>query len=189
MSNALYNLIAPRHKVFISFHHGNDWAHRYAFEHIFTNSYNVLISASVQIGEIAPTTPADIVRARIRNEYLQDSTVTIVLVGSQTWQRKHVDWEIGSSLRETLYNSRSGLLGIVLPTYPRASYNTYLKYTIPPRLSANIDCGYAKLYNWSDNPTAVSSWIHEAFLRKAKIKPDNSYPNFINNRFGTSWQF
>lgn len=189
MANALYRLLAPRHKVFVSFHHGNDWQYRTAFEQLFAASYDVTVSASVQIGEIPPNTPSDVVRARIRDNYLQDSTVTVVLVGSQTWQRKHVDWEIGSSLRETLYNKRSGLIGIVLPTYPRASTQHYDKYTIPPRLSDNIDCGYAKIYSWSNDPSLVSSWIHEAFDRRERVKPDNSYPNFVNNKFGVSWKY
>jgi len=187
MSNALYGLLAPRHKVFVSFHHGNDWLYRQAFERLFAQSYNILISASVQIGEISADTPADVVRRRIRDDYLQDSTVTVVLVGAQTWQRKHVDWEIGSSLRETLYNRRSGLLGILLPTYPRLRMDAYDKYTIPPRLSDNIDCGYAKLYNWSDDPALVSTWIQGAFDRRTTVQPDNSYPNFVNNRYAGSW--
>ena len=66
--------------------------------------------------------------------YLKDSTVTVVLIGEETWKRKHVDWEIGSSLRQTQNNSRSGLLGIILPTYPRESVKKYNPYTIPPRL-------------------------------------------------------
>ena len=189
MANSLYDLFAPRHKVFVSFHHANDWAYRTAFEHLFAHSYNVIVTASVQIGEIDPRTPSDTVRAKIRNDYLQDSTVTVVLIGAQTWQRKHVDWEIGSSIRSTLWNSRSGLMGLVLPTYPRISINQYDKYTVPPRLSDNVDCGYAKMYNWSNNPIEVSHWIHEAFLRRTQFEPNNSYPNFVNNRFGVSWQY
>jgi hypothetical protein len=33
---------------------------------------------------------------RIREEYLEDSTVTMVLIGRRTWARKFVDWEIQS---------------------------------------------------------------------------------------------
>ncbi|WP_372493341.1 TIR domain-containing protein [Janibacter melonis] len=36
---------------------------------------------------------------RIRTKYLGDSSVTIVLVGSCTWARRYVDWEVYSSLR------------------------------------------------------------------------------------------
>ena len=178
----------PRHKVFVSYHHANDQAYKNAFEEIFTNTYDILVSKSVKIGDIDVNLKTETIRQKIRDDYLRDSTVTVVLIGSQTWQRKHVDWEIGSSIRHTQYNSRSGLIGIILPTYPRANKNGYNKYTIPPRLSDNIDCGFAKIYNWSTNPSTVSQWIHEAFDRRFEITPDNSYPSFANNRSSDQWQ-
>jgi hypothetical protein len=48
-------------------------------------------------------------------------------------------------------------------------------------------CGFAKIYNWSDNPNDVQQWIHEAFKRRNKINPDNSFPNFKYNKSGTKW--
>ena len=67
--------------------------------------------------------------------------MTVVLIGAETWKRKHVDWEIGASIRETEHNPRSGLLGILLPTYPRphGEPNNYFPNTIPPRLYDNTD--------------------------------------------------
>ena len=64
----------------------------------------------------------------------------------------------------------------------------YDKHTIPPRLSDNIQCGFAKIYNWNDNPYEVQKWIHEAFERRNKVNPDNSSPSFVNNRSGDRWQ-
>jgi hypothetical protein len=58
----------------------------------------------------------DYVKRRIREEYLTDSTVTIILLGSCTWSRKFIDWEISSSLRNDTSNRRSGLLAIPLPS-------------------------------------------------------------------------
>lgn len=113
--------------------------------------------------------------------------MTIVLVGSETWKRKHVDWEISSSIRNTQLNSRTGLLGIILPTYPRTDTTKYSQGTIPPRLQDNIDCEFAKIYNWSDDPNHVQSWIHEAFLRRKQINPDNSRDMFAKNRSSGSW--
>lgn len=197
MSNGLLGI---RHKVFISYHHANDQHYRDLFEGMFStqpvvNSFadifyqsdGIFITRSVQVGEIDPSLSTETIRQKIRDEYLRDSTVTVVLVGSQTWQRKHVDWEIGSSIRDTLYNPRSGLMGILLPTYPYTAPNTYNRYTIPPRLYHNIECGYAKLYNWSNNPDTVKQWLQDAFERRQKIAPDNSYPNFVNNKSGERW--
>jgi hypothetical protein len=149
-----------------------------------------MVSKSVQMGDIDLNIMTDTVRQKIRDEYLRDSTVTVVLIGSETWKRKHVDWEIGSSIRNTAYNPRSGLLGILLPSYPSPynAPNNYQSQTIPPRLHDNIECGFAKIYNWTDNSSTVQSWIHEAFQNRSRINPDNSYPNFINNRSGVGWQ-
>lgn len=177
-----------RHKVFVSYHHANDQNYRDRFEHLFTNVHDIMVSESVQIGEIDPNLKTETIRQKIRDEYLRNSTVTVVLIGSQTWQRKHVDWEISGSIRDTQSNSRSGLLGIILPTYPRISKSKYNPYTIPPRLHHNIECGFAKIYNWSEDAAIVQEWIHEAFERRNKILPDNSYPNFVNNRSGERWQ-
>lgn len=178
-----------RHKVFVSYYHCEDQYYRQIFEGWFSDIYDIMVSNSVQMGGIDPNLPPDRIRQIIRDDYLRDSTVTVVLVGAHTWQRKHVDWEIGSSIRDTQYNSRSGLLGILLPTYPRllSNPNDYYPYTIPPRLHDNIKCGFAKIYNWSDNSHHVQSWIHDAFVQRDNILPDNSYTSFKNNRSGERW--
>lgn len=177
-----------RHKVFVSYHHANDQFYRNLFEEMFANTYGIMVSKSVQIGDIDADLATDTIRQKVRDEYLRDSTVTVVLIGSQTWQRKHVDWEIGSSIRNTQYNPRSGLLGIVLPTYPRSDVSKYDPYTIPPRLYKNVQCKFAKIYNWSVSPIDVQSWIHEAYERRNEVTPDNSYPSFANNRTSDRWQ-
>lgn len=184
----LYVNNSPRHKVFVSYHHANDQVYRNHFENLFVNIYDIMVSKSVQIGEIDPNLQTETIRQKIRDEYLSDSTVTVVLIGSQTWQRKHVDWEIGSSIRETKNSSRSGLLGIILPTYLRSDQSKYDPYTIPPRLYDNIQCEFAKIYNWNKDPATVQKWIHEAFDRRNRINPDNSFPSFVNNRSGDRWQ-
>jgi hypothetical protein len=176
------------HKVFVSYHHANDQAYRDAFEHMFATTYNVFISRSVQIGEIAPRLDTDTVRAKIRDEYLRDSTVCVVLIGTLTWQRRHVDWEIASSIRQTKLSSRSGLLGILLPTHPSYYTTGYDGGIVPPRLVDNQTCGYAKIYNWSTNPSDVAAWIEESYQRRSTIEPDNSYPHFVNNKFGDRWR-
>lgn len=183
-----YGNNSSRHKVFVSYHHANDQAYREAFEKLFVKTHEIMVSKSVQIGDIDPNLPTETVRRKIRDEYLRDSTVTVVLIGSQTWQRKHVDWEIGSSIRDTEYSPRSGLIGIILPTYPRNDPSKYNRFTIPPRLNDNIKCGFAKIYNWSTDPMLVQQWIHEAFKRRNQIIPDNSFPNFSSNRSGDKWQ-
>ena len=142
---------------------------------------------SVNDGDIDPNLSTETIRQKIRDEYLRDTSVTVVLIGAETWQRKHIDWEIGSSIRQTQYNPRSGLLGILLPTYPRTDQTKYNQHTIPPRLYDNIKCEFAAIYNWSDNPTMVQDWIHHAYLRKSTKQPENSRAPFGKNRTGSEW--
>ncbi len=176
-----------RHKVFVSYHHANDQWDREKFETLFSSYYGVMITKSVQIGEINPLLPTERIRQKIRDEYLRDSTVTVVLIGKETWKRKHVDWEIASSIRHTKLNSRSGLIGIFLPDHPDYGRDKYNPYITPPRLHYNAKCGYAALYDWSDDPNKVHTQIKNAFERRFSIEPDNSYPSFTNNRSGERW--
>ena len=154
------------------------------FEQKFQDIY---ISKSVEIGNIDPNLNTETIRQKIRDEYLRDSTVTVVLIGRETWKRKHIDWEISSSIRDTQYNPRSGLIGILLPTYPGYSKNEYNKNTIPPRLYDNIEKKFAEIYSWTEDSNKIQNWIHQAFLRKDRILPDNSRTLFRNNRSGDRW--
>lgn len=185
--NGIGSTQAPRHNVFVSYHHYNDQGYRNKFEELFSEQHDIMVSKSVQDDDIDPNLPADTIRQKIRDEYLRDSTVTVVLIGAETWKRKHVDWEIGSSIRETKHSARSGLLGILLPSYSGYAENTYNPYTIPPRLFDNLKNDFAKLYRWNENPAIVQKWIHEAFERRDKIQPNNSRLSFGKNRSGEAW--
>ena len=77
-----------------------------------------VVDRSVSTGDIVDQDlPVDEIRRRIRDDYIADATITVVLIGRCTWQRKHVDWEISASLIDTPHNDRCGLLGIRLPTH------------------------------------------------------------------------
>lgn len=175
------------HKVFISSNYSPE--DNYYKEYLEKMLGNNFISKSIHEGDIDDQNiKTETVMQKIRNEYLRDSTVTVVLIGPETWKRKFVDWEISASLRHTEFNPRSGLLGITLPTYPLNSKNQYDPHTIPPRLYDNVEFGYAKIYPWSTSSTQVQNWIHEAFKLKSEINPVNSRLLFAKNRSGEKWQ-
>ncbi|MCK6504088.1 TIR domain-containing protein [Myxococcota bacterium] len=176
-----------RHRVFVSYHHALDQQWKDLFYQLFHVSTEALVDGSVWDGDIDPNVSTDTARRIIRDRYLRDTTVTVVLVGAQTWQRKHVDWEISASVRDTEASPRSGLLGILLPSYPMLWGTTYDAHTIPPRLFDNVQCGYASLHRWSNDPVAVQTWIHDAFLRRRTHLPDNSRVQFARNHFGNAW--
>ena len=176
-----------KHNVFISYHHKNDENYKLEFERLFSGIYDIIETKAVTDGDIDPYLKTDTIRQKIRDEFIRSASVTVVLVGSETWKRKHVDWEISSSIRDTQLNSRTGLLGIILPTYLRTDITKYDKCTVPPRLQDNIESGFASIYNWSDDPYQVQGWIHDAFLRRKQINPDNSRDMFGQNKSSESW--
>ena len=104
-----------RHKVFISYHHEYDQWYKEELIRI-GKEHAVFIDKSVDDGDISEDIPDEQIRLRIRDDYLRNSTVTIVLVGTETKKRKHVDWEIYSSMYNGKINKQSGVLVINLPT-------------------------------------------------------------------------
>ena len=183
--------MSKRHRVFVSYHHELDESYKKRFVHRFGDVYGTIIPAGVDIGDIDPNLPTETIREKIRDEYLRSASVTVVLVGTLTWQRKHVDWEISSTLHNTKLNSRGGLLGILLPAYrtanPGDQHGKGDPHTIPPRLHDNVEAGYARLYDWSEDCGDVQAWIHEAFLRRSRVAPDNRRDLFGKNHTGIGW--
>lgn len=86
------------------------------------------------------------VMSQIRQKYLYDSSVTILLIGKCTHSRRYADWELKSSLRRGL-NTPNGLLAYVLPSAMPPAVNAFGEIphvqrawpNIPDRLAANWD--------------------------------------------------
>ena len=104
-----------KHKVFISYHHANDqW---YKNELLKLNRiHDIFIDGSVDTGDINDALSNERIRQIIRDDYLQDSTVTILIVGTETKNRIHIDWELKSSMIDGIVNKKSGILVINLPS-------------------------------------------------------------------------
>lgn len=175
----------PRHQVFVSFHE-EDMKYK---ERFVTGMRGRIVDRSVDTGSIDDTNlKVDTIRGKIRDEYIRDATVTVVLIGPCTWQRKHVDWEIGGSLRDTKRNRRCGLLGILLPNHPDFGRRRRNRNRIPPRLADNAegDDPYVQIYDWPAPwaPARVSDWIHRAFTRRTGLPPNQKRPPFARNRTG-----
>lgn len=103
------------------------------------------------------------VMARIREKYVGDSSVTIVLIGSCTHSRRYVDWEIKASLRQARDGLPNGLLGILLPPLPRAH--------LPDRFAKNLRSpdrdGYAPYFYPPSTAQELTSWIENAFRARS----------------------
>ncbi|MDR6883002.1 TIR domain-containing protein [Bacillus sp. 3255] len=145
------------HKVFVSYHHANDQT-KADYLRSYYGSNNTLIDRSLP-SEL-DSDDNEYILGQIRTRHLKDSTVTIVLIGSETHARKWVDWEIYSSLRSHGARSRNGLLGIYLPTAGAT----------PARLQDNIDSGYAITMTWSNISFQLESKIEQAFNNREKVE-------------------
>lgn len=96
-----------RHKTFISYHHRNEQPEK---DEIIDNfGGEDFIDTSVHDGDIDTTLPEDSIMRKIRDKYLKDSTVTLVIVGEETAQRPFINSEIQASLWGS---SPNGLLAV-----------------------------------------------------------------------------
>jgi len=86
---------AVRHKCFVSYHHTDqDEADKFIDE--FEDAFIPRVLGVSDEDDFIDSADTDYVMDQIREKYLTDSTVTIVLVGKCTWARRYV---IGRSTR------------------------------------------------------------------------------------------
>lgn len=167
---------ATRHKCFVSYHAADaDEVERFLedFGHVF-------MPRTVGVTEeddFIDSSDTNYVMDRIREKYLTDSTVTMVLVGKCTWARKFVDWEVYSSLRDDPKNTRNGLLAITLP-----SAADYAGKRLPDRVDDNVDDekGYARWWKYPTSADQVKRHIQTAFDARSRT-PVNSRARKISN--------
>jgi len=164
-----------RHKCFITFHQvDRDYVEKFVTR--FDDVFIPKVLGVSDLDEFIDSNDPNYVMRRIREKYLTDSTVTIMLAGTCTWARRFVDWEIASSLRDDKNNKRSGLIGIKLPYMPAGTTR------VIDRFHDNMQCGYAKFYSYPDSSTDLRRWIEAALERRDTVAPDNSASLYVRNR-------
>jgi len=126
------------HKVFISYHHENEDFLKKELLRI-NKQNNIFIDCSVNTGDIDENLEPQAIRQTIRRNYLSGSTVILLLVGSETKYRKHVDWELYSSMYNGTNFGRSGVVVLHAPScesnYVTAPFDEIRK-TIYPNVSS-----------------------------------------------------
>jgi hypothetical protein len=167
--------MAPRRKCFISYHHRGDQTAADQFVRTFDHTHDCFIARGLSPempGDVVDSTNTDYVMTRIRQLYIADSTVTIVLAGAHTWSRRYVDWEIATSLRNSHLSKSNGLLGIKLPTFSKW----------PARFEDNLeqpgnapDTNYAGWIDYPSDLATLEAAIEWAYQRRS------SHAQFINN--------
>ena len=116
-------MYVPRHKVFISYYHHDDQIYKdilINMQELNPDTWqlqSIFEDCSVHENEIDDTgLTSEQIRCIIRDEYIKDATVLILLCGQNTRKRKHIDWEIHAAMYDSDKNPQMGILVINLPT-------------------------------------------------------------------------
>ena len=201
----------PRHKVFISYYHKDDQAYKdFLINMQEYNSHSLQYQSifddySVHENEIDDTgLTSEQIRCAIRDEYIKDATVLILLCGQNTKKRKHVDWEIHAAMYDSDKNHQMGILVINLPTIcqsvrassddeklllsdnddwfslkTRQEFEEYYPY-MPDRIIDNfVQEVPISVVEWSriqNNSQTLKQLIDNAYNRRSTITYDHSAP-------------
>jgi hypothetical protein len=143
-------------RVFFSFHYGRDiWRVNQV------RNANQFVGAEISgyfdasLWEEAKRTGEAAIRRMIDNA-LVGTSVTAVLIGSETAGRRYVDYEIAESIKRG-----NGVFGIRIHHLQDA-----LGYTDPPGLiPSRLVAGGYPVYDWRGRPEDLNSWVEAAYQR------------------------
>ena len=152
--------------------HENDQSYKDALTK-WNELAEVFIDKSVDTGDISDDLTDEEIRVKIRDEYLRDSTVTIVLVGKDTAGRKHVDWEIYSSMKDGPVNKKSGIVVILLPSVTGSATHLYaangfVEKSLYPQITDWSDIGSRENLLWGGFEK-IPARIIDSLMNGAKI--------------------
>lgn len=180
------------HKVYISFK-TEDIYYKEAIQ-----SWKHLDYVDKSLNEAIGSTNDDYILRTIRENYLRDSTVTVFLIGSRSsedlgeFEQRFIKGELRASLYDGTGNTKSGLLGVVLPemedevykgsyscTSCGASHNlvnlgdsTVIKEFGYNFFLPNSGCSwseedrYCVLVSWRDFKINPNQWIDNAYEKR-----------------------
>lgn len=190
----MYGLLTPpppqKRRVFISFHHKDEW-YRNEFNRRWGTDF---IGMDVKLGDIPTESDADYIKRLIQTDHIYHSSVVVALYGAETRKRKHVDWEIHASVSAKV-GGRKGLVVMIIPGFPASPYDAYGNFDqsrlypyLHPRTAENLKSGYADLYFWPDIYPQLPSVPVKDLIERATVKrethKDNVHtalPQYINN--------
>jgi len=168
--SAMYPSTLPRRKVFISYFKGDKpWVDALVRDYGQPGT-GVFIPSVVGVkdeDDFVDSDNSDYIISAIRERYIQDTSVTIVVIGQCTHSRKYVDWEIKGSLRQPANGMPNGLLGLAVAP-PKDYLGNPIWHTLPDRFSKNYvqnraDLSYARYYTWPTSGVDLRKWIEEAY--------------------------
>ena len=168
----------PRRKVFISYFKGDKpWVDKLVKDwgQSGTGIFIPRVVGVMDDDDFVDSDDTDYIMQAIRDRYLQDTSVTIVVIGRCTHSRKFVDWEIKGSLRQPANGMPNGILGIAVPP-PMDYAGNPIWHHLPERFSLNYNqsnqvSSYGRYYTWPTDAHSLRNWIEEAYqLASTKAK-------------------
>lgn len=206
-------MFIPRHKVFISYYHQDDQQYKNhlinmkEFDSQAWQSQSIFDDYSVHENEIDDTgLTSEQIRCIIRDEYIKDATVLILLCGQNTRKRKHIDWEIHAAMYDSEKNPQMGILVVNLPSISQSMISNsdreetimgeninwvplnkdinslHNKYSyLPERIIDNLvkDDVRISIVNWNviaNDTNKLKELIDNAYNRRKTNKYDHSRP-------------
>ena len=191
------------HKCFISFKK-EDESYKKAIQSWADNNKVDMIDKSLD--EPINSTNEEYIMQKIRRDYLSDSTVTIFLIGNYSAEdlgheeQKYIKRELQASLYNGVGNSRSGILGVVLPQMYEKIYkgsyqcsrcggthnwvaigdNTVIKeFSANYYLNSHGKCSYTEddrycvLVKWDEFKQTPNDYIEQAFNKRSQSIADD----------------
>jgi hypothetical protein len=162
-----------KRRVFVSYCHLNQ-QEAVNFISRWQNVFTPRILGMPYSNDIINSTNPEYVMSQIRQNYLGDSTVTIVLIGSCTHSRRYVDWEIKASLRQG-DGLPNGVVAFLLPSAQLQNGNVFIKTQqqyppLPPRLGENYTLNnatkYARYWLMPTTDEEMRTCIEDAFTSR-----------------------
>lgn len=111
-----------RRKCFISFKTEDFWYKNYIQTELDVEMIDKSLNMPIN------STDEDYIMRKIREDYLSDSTVTIVLIGQKSseyqgeYEQRFIKRELQASLYNGVGNTKNGILGVVLPSMYSSIY-------------------------------------------------------------------
>ena len=160
-----------KRNVFLTYHHA-DQAEVEQFVTSFQRSFNEMRVLGVSDDDAIDSDDTDYVLRAIREKYVTGTSATIALIGSCTWARKYVDWELAATLRNNPTDPRGGLLAVQLPSVDGTSVS------LPARVAKNRydkatgqENGYAAYYRHPSSGATLAQWVEGAITRRDNRDP------------------
>jgi hypothetical protein len=155
----------PKRTVFISYY-GGDAAEARSFLSRWAGPTGVftprILGEEVYAREgLINSTNPEYVMGQIRQRYIGDASVTLLLMGTCTHSRRYVDWELKATLRQG-ESLPHGLFAILLPS---AKIGDRFP-TLPDRFNNNYVTGdrrcYARYHYPPSSAAELDEWIEDA---------------------------